>query len=69
MLLIQEHFTPVFIGIQADLYIKIVTTQLPYSFPFRGKVGMGGTHDAGTVSALAPTLTLPRKGREQDKTT
>ena len=40
-----------------------VTAQLPYSFPCRGKVGMG----ARAMLALAPTLTLPRKGREQDE--
>ena len=34
------------------------------SLPLLGEGWDGGTHDAGTVSALAPTLTLPRKGRE-----
>ena len=40
---------------------------VPLLLPIPGEGWDGGTHDAGTVSALAPTLTLPRKGREQDE--
>ena len=36
---------------------------LVFLLPPLGKGGDGGTHDASYLSALAPTLTLPRKGR------
>ena len=32
--------------------------------PLPGEGGDGGKRDTSDISALAPTLTLPRKGRE-----
>ena len=54
----QELFAPVFIGLQLDFMLKKVTTQLPYSFPFRGcglrlRVRPCGLGQAKELSPLA----------------
>ena len=55
LLSIKDLLEPVFTVIKAKKHLKKVTTQLPYSFPFRGKVGMG----ARTMRALFQHLPPP----------
>ena len=43
----------------------MVAIALLLLLPLPGEGGDGGMRDAGLVSALAPTLALPREGRGQ----
>ena len=56
------------VGLQSLLLFSMLAmmnqAQILLLLPPLGEGWDGGTRDAGTVSALAPTLTLPRKGRE-----
>ena len=64
----QELFAPVFIGLQLDFMLKKVTTQLPYSFPFRGKVGMGARTMQAIFQHLPPPQTSPDRGGSKAST-
>jgi NitT/TauT family transport system ATP-binding protein len=46
--------------------MKLNTTfSAPDSFPLRGKAGMGAATALAGAAPLAPTPTLPQRGREQ----